>query len=283
MTTFDPARKDFQPYGFSCVRWKASLMSRTDRHNEIEINLLGSGSLTYLFGGRKIQIPHQRLVVFWAAMPHQVIYFNNLENYYVMTIPLTHFLQLEFPKFFVEQVLNNQLIMDMDAREYEADEIRFAKWVDDIDSNDEEKLHICFLEVEARLRRLIYQLGPGKSEKKSKSIFLGDGDLSNVEQMARFIAQNYTKNLTVDDIAASVHLHPNYAMRLFRKTFGKTMIDYITEFRLSHAQRLLITSNELMIDIAHNAGFGSLSRFNSAFKKVFHCTPSEYRTQKYSE
>lgn len=279
MTTFDPARKDFQPYGFSCVRWQASLMSRTDRHNEIEINLLGEGSLTYLFGGQKIQVPNHRLVAFWAVIPHQVIDFADLDDYYVMTIPLTKFLQFEFPSSFVQQMLQNQFIIDPDSNEYDADEMRFRKWLDDLESKDEELRDICLLEVEARLRRLICHLESRKIGQKNKSIYLGKGDLTNVEKMTRFIAQNYTKNLTVNEIANSAGLHPNYAMRLFRNTFGRTMIEYITEFRLSHAQQMLITSNELIIDIAHNSGFGSLSRFNSAFKKAFHCTPSEYKSR----
>jgi AraC family transcriptional regulator, melibiose operon regulatory protein len=252
-------------------------MSRTDRHNDIEINLLGRGSLTYLFGGRKIQVPNHRLVVFWAVIPHQVIDFEDLENYYVMTIPLTMFLQLELPSFFVQQVLQNQFIVDPDLRGYGEDELRFTKWLKDFESKDEELRRICLLEAEARLRRLICQLESSKKGPKNQSVYLGEGDLSNVEKMARFIAQNFTKALKIEEIANSVNLHPNYAMRLFRKTFGKTMMDYIIEHRLSHAQKILITSNDLILDIALNSGFGSLSRFNIAFKKIFKCTPSAYR------
>jgi len=76
MTSFDPQRADFAPYGFTCVRWRPSVMTRPDRHNEIEINLLRSGALTYLLGGRKVRIEAQRLSVFWAAMPHQILQFD---------------------------------------------------------------------------------------------------------------------------------------------------------------------------------------------------------------
>ena len=54
MTSFDHARPDFAPYGFTCERWTARQMRRPDRHNEIEVNLLGEGPLTYLLGGRKV-------------------------------------------------------------------------------------------------------------------------------------------------------------------------------------------------------------------------------------
>jgi hypothetical protein len=64
-------------------------MTRPDRHNEIEINLLADGGLTYLFGGRKIQIPAGRLSTFWAAMPHQIIAFDSTAEYFVATLPLS--------------------------------------------------------------------------------------------------------------------------------------------------------------------------------------------------
>lgn len=51
-------------------------MSRPDRHNEIEVNLLTTGSLTYLLEGRRIVIEASRFAVFSAAMPHQIVGFR---------------------------------------------------------------------------------------------------------------------------------------------------------------------------------------------------------------
>lgn len=277
MDSFNPKRNDFEPYGFSCVRWKASLMSKHDRHNEVELNLLKKGELTYLFGGHKIVVPSRQMVIFWAGIPHQVININGLNEYYVMTIPLSSFLNLRLPSFFIQKLLQGIFIADTQSSDCLSDEIRFESWLKDLEHDSKELKSICFLEIEARLRRFVFRLESTDYKSNLEPLTLGEGDLNNVEKMAVFIAQNFTESLTTDVIASSVDLHPNYAMRLFRKTFGKTMIDYITEIRLSHAQRLLITSNDLVIDISHNSGFGSLSRFNSAFKKAFNCTPSEYR------
>ncbi len=66
-------------------------------------------------------------------------------------------------------------------------------------------------------------------------------------------------------------------MALFQRTFGTTLVKYITEHRLSHAQRLLVTTEESILNIAMNSGFGSLSRFNEAFRQALGCTPREYR------
>ena len=66
---FDSQRTDFAPYGFGCELWTPTPMPRPDRHNEIEINFLRSGTLTYLLGGRRTEVGAGRLVLFWAAAP----------------------------------------------------------------------------------------------------------------------------------------------------------------------------------------------------------------------
>ena len=51
----------------------------------------------------------------------------------------------------------------------------------------------------------------------------------------------------------------------------------VTHHRISHAQRLLITTDKKIVDVALTVGFNSVSRFNAAFKKATDCSPREYR------
>jgi len=75
-------------------------MRRPDHHNEVELNFLESGSVTYLLGGNKTTVAAGKLSVFWAAIPHQVIDFGDETAYYVATIPLQCFLQWRLPENF---------------------------------------------------------------------------------------------------------------------------------------------------------------------------------------
>jgi len=95
--------------------------------------------------------------------------------------------------------------------------------------------------------------------------------------MASHIALHYAEPLTVEEIGRKAGLHPNYAMNLFRRTFGVTLLQYLTQHRLFHAQRMLATTEALVVDVAFASGFGSLSRFNEAFKRAFGATPREFR------
>lgn len=279
--SFDPDRPDFTPYGFSCVRWNPSPMRRPDHHNEVELNLMTKGSVTYLLGGRKVQLDAGTLNVFWAAIPHQIVDFARGTEYYVATIPLAWFLQCKLTDRFVQPLLRGEVLAETLGRRERHDADLFAQWEEDLQKPDDDVRHIVMLEMEARLRRMIASLPPTLgtplSKAKARATSLQGGELNKVEQIACYIAQHYTEQLTVTEIGKAVNLHPNYAMGLFKKAFGTTLLDYLMHHRISHAQRLLATTDEKIVDVAFSSGFNSISRFNETFRRACGCTPREYR------
>jgi AraC-like DNA-binding protein len=278
MVQFDPNRPDFTPYGLTCVRWNPSPMRRPDHHNEIELNMLQSGWLTYLLGGRKVKIEAGHLSAFWAAIPHQIIDFGRTTEYFVATLPLAWFLQCRLPESLVQPLMRGEVLTDLGADRAAADPALFAQWDRDLQTDKREVRDIVILEMEARLRRLAASLPtPAKAKQRRLRLALQDGGLNKVEQMACLVAQRYREPLTVMEISKAVGLHPNYAMNLFKKAFGTTLIEYLTTHRVSHAQRLLVTTDDKIVEIAFGSGFNSISRFNEAFRRACGCTPREYR------
>ena len=277
--SFDPDRPDFAPYGLTCVHWRPSPMRRPDHHNEIELNFLESGTVTYLLGGRKTVVDSGRLSAFWAAIPHQIIDFGRATSYFVVTIPLQWFLQWRLPEHFVQPLLQGLLVSEPTTDRAVSDSQLFAHWEEDLPHAGAELQKAVLLEMQARLVRLALNLPvrPKPPARRGRLATVSDSGLNKVEQMACFIAQNYTESLTVQQIGEHVKLHPNYAMNLFQKTFGTTLINYLTQHRISHAQRLLATTDDLIADVAFNSGFNSISRFNDAFRRTCGNSPREYR------
>jgi len=253
-------------------------MRRPDHHNEIELNMLHAGWVTYLLGGRKVRIAAGNLTAFWAAMPHQIIDYEKGTEYFVATIPLSWFLQCRLPERLTQPLLRGEVLSDVASDRAEFDSLLFSQWEIDLDGDREEAKDIVMLEMEARLRRLASNLpSPTARKKRNQMLSLQAGGLNKVEQMACLVAQRYTEQLTVSEISETVKIHPNYAMNLFKKAFGTTLIDYLTSHRVSHAQRLLVTTDEKIVDVAFESGFTSISRFNEAFRRVCGCTPRDYR------
>ncbi|MFO1477223.1 MAG: helix-turn-helix domain-containing protein [Verrucomicrobiota bacterium] len=276
MVSFDPSRPEFAPYGFTCELWTPTPMKRPDRHNEIELNLLKQGSLTYLLGGNNVTIPAGRLAIFWAAIPHQIISSKDNTEYFVATIPLVWFLQCKFPATFVDTVMHARVVLDPNPKKRDGDGEMFEQWVHDLKKPDTDRQRVVFLEIEARLLRFALALSSTQAPPPPQAA-IEAGGLSRVEQMACFIARHYTERLTAEQISAAVGLHPNYAMSVFKKAIGMTLIDCVTQHRVSHAQRLLATTNMKIIDVGLSSGFFSLSRFYEAFHKWCGCSPADYR------
>lgn len=138
------------------------------------------------------------------------------------------------------------------------------------------------LELQARLLRLARWF-PGNDEdavSAESSPARPHSNLEKAEAMACFVARNYTSRLRVEDIAACIGLNADYAATLFRKVFGTTLTEQITRHRIAHAQRQLVTTDAQIIQIAHDSGFDSLSRFNRAFKQLSGTTPREFRKRR---
>jgi len=268
MERFDSTRPEFSPYGFTCELWTPAQMSRPDRHNEIEINLLQAGSLTYLLGGHRTTIEAGKLALFWAAIPHQIVDYQGDLPYFVVTLPLSDFLQMGIDTRLIGRILQGELLIDSTFDN--ADEMLFQRWERQLRSNTNLLKRAAKLEVHALLLRFAEGFPYGRAIPPSPM-------LSRADQLACYIARNYEQPLTSQSIADANDVHPNYAMNLFRKTFCTTMTSFVTQHRISHAQRLLVTTNDAILDIALLSGFQSLSRFNEAFKAACGCSPREYR------
>lgn len=277
-THFEESRPDLEPYGFTCEVWEPQPMNRADRHNEIELNLLDSGSLTYLLAGRRVTLRPRRLTAFWAATPHQILGSQDLTFYYVVTVPLAWVLGWGLPEHLVEALLAGAVVEEPDATAAARDVVRFAQWHEDLACSRGTHEEVALLELKARLLRLANATKgkrPGAGHRALAAV--GAGAPSAVERMATFVARHYREPIGAEEVASEVDLHPDYAATLFRKAFGVTPSRFILQHRVSHAQRMLVTSDAKILEVAMDSGFGSLSRFNAAFRHLCGCAPREYR------
>ncbi len=268
-------------YGFATNTQPPGLMSRPHRHNEIELNYLEKGAMSYFSSGRCVEIQCGHIALFWAAIPHQLIHIEEDTVFYWITIPFATFLQWRLPDILTQRVIRGQFVLSATSELFQSSPMLFKQWQADLAENSSEHRRIVLLEIEAHIRRLAIALS-SMHPSEELAISMPVQELSRVEQMASYIADHYTEQIHVEDIARVVNFHPNYAMSLFRKHFGLSIVDYLTQYRLSSAQHLLITTDATTSAIAFEAGFGSVSRFYTAFKRAYGQSPGDYRASHYS-
>lgn len=92
------------------------------------------------------------------------------------------------------------------------------------------------------------------------------------------IETDYVTELTVETLATSLFITPQYLTRLFRRFTGKTTQQYLLDLRLNKAKALLMNHQERSVEsIAAAVGFGSASRFVQVFKEKNGVTPGLFR------
>ena len=101
--------------------------------------------------------------------------------------------------------------------------------------------------------------------------------LDKMKIILKYVETNYMRKITIAEVAASVEFSESHFMRYFKEVMGTSFIDYLREYRLTMAARLLIASDADILNIAEEVGFDNLSYFNRAFKKHYGMTPSQYR------
>lgn len=94
---------------------------------------------------------------------------------------------------------------------------------------------------------------------------------------AQYINQNFQKDITLSELANLTHLDKSYLVRLFKKQYTVTPIEYLIEQRLNHARNLLANTDWSINEISDKCGYHTTSFFITQFKKHFHTTPTKYR------
>jgi len=100
-----------------------------------------------------------------------------------------------------------------------------------------------------------------------------------INKIVSYIKQNYYQQISLQDVADSQFLTPEYLSKFFKVHMGMTFSKYLNEFRLAQAVKELIRTDNSVTKIAMNNGFPNLVAFNKIFKEVYDTTPAEYRNQ----
>ncbi|MGJ8690851.1 MAG: helix-turn-helix domain-containing protein [Thalassotalea sp.] len=112
-------------------------------------------------------------------------------------------------------------------------------------------------------------------QKSSKAI----SGVSELKAPLNYIRQFYKEEVTVERLAAAAHLSISALERRFKKYLSKTPKQFIREFRLEKARKLLIETQLPIAEIAFQCGFSDHSYFSRHFKLMFHEMPSKVRLE----
>ena len=104
-------------------------------------------------------------------------------------------------------------------------------------------------------------------------------DNQRVNKIFNFVKEEFRRPITLEEIADKVSMTVPAFCRYFRKISGKTFTQFVNEYRLVHATKLLHEKQVSITEVCFESGFNNFSHFNKQFKKFTGKSPSTYRNE----
>jgi len=127
------------------------------------------------------------------------------------------------------------------------------------------------------LELLIYQIEGLQVDNDVKKISLSKNHFEKIQMVKRLIDSDLSKNHTISDLAKTVGTNNQYLKKYFKQQYGKTVMSYMTEMKMEHAKKLILTSKYRITDVARICGYKYSTHFTTAFKKHFGFVPNSLR------
>lgn len=258
------------------------VMSGHHVHGHIELNYMLDCQATYLVNGQEIQVPDERVILFWANMPHQMIAANAEGRMLNIYIPLPMFLDWKLHNQLQDLLLGGSMVIAPNS--LSPSPRKLASWLSDYKSEDPRFRELMTQDLALLFKRLCLigwestdiALNPTHT-RDDRMTSSSTRSYKHVADIVHFISKNLHRPLSTIDVAEHLGLHRNYTINLFKKAMGVSIKQYIQYQRLQVVQSMLIDTDMSVSDIAYATGFNSLGRFYDAFSRHYGMAPKQFR------
>ena len=103
-----------------------------------------------------------------------------------------------------------------------------------------------------------------------------NSDYAPLIQIA-YINENFKREISLDEISSVVNLSPSYFSKYFKNVTQVSFSEYLANLRLENAVNDMLNYNTTVSTAAFENGFANVKSFITQCKKVYGCTPAQYK------
>jgi len=250
-------------------------------HNEVEILLFKIGNATQQVSDKYFTVSPGDIVIIGKNQLHSTYSFEDSTcEVLVLQFDIESFLTLP-PKSYeseIRSLYNNDMLFKnpIDSSNSHYYEIKSI-----ILKIAEEYLHRN-QSYQTAIKALILSLSSTLARaniSEPNSNYFPSNSLNVLSNTFALIDNKYQSPISLKEAAAASNLSIPQFCRIFKKTTGKTLIEYITYYRINMSLEML-KNNKTQIEITYECGFGSISSYIRSFRKIYNCTPKEFYLKK---
>ena len=98
-----------------------------------------------------------------------------------------------------------------------------------------------------------------------------------IVSITKYLQNHLQEDVSLNVLAQEFHLNAQYISQLFKSEIGVGFLTYLTNIRIEHAKKLLLSTDDAISDISDQCGYNDYRVFTKVFKKKEGITPSQFR------
>lgn len=104
--------------------------------------------------------------------------------------------------------------------------------------------------------------------------------IGRFSKVVSYLHNHYEEPVSTAKLARQVGVSASQFNRRFRQAFGTSLRQYLLRIRVEAATQMLVKTDETVVAIALDCGFHDHSHFSRSFKRLMHCSPTDYREKR---
>lgn len=255
-------------------------------HNEVEIIYVEKGSLIFTIDTVQYEVSAGQCIIINSGQLHSATFINDeFTVHHAVLFDLNFLSSASFDYIqstYISPLLNGQYRFPTIVDEN-------SIWGRKVIAKIKEALDIYdspYIGWELEIKACLYKI-ISFTARENKFVICKETSKSSInykitiiKKVLYYIQCNYNKKIYTEDLAQEVNMNPQYFCRFFKTNIGKTTVDFINEFRIEQAAKLIEMEDKKILDICYEAGFDNFSYFIKKFKQYKNCTPSKYKKYK---
>ena len=255
-------------FDFHCVEWHW--------HPELEFVYVQSGTLTLWIGECKMELSDGDGVFINSKILHRFYSPDEavIPNFLCMPSFIAPENSLIYQKY-VKPVLSSSLACLPFRQDipWEVEALSIIKQIISVQSED----FACELATSSLMQKLWRILVKNVDTAYAAEQANHSPAQTRLQIMMQFIHQNYSQNISLEEIAGCANISKSTALNLFNHFLHITPIHYLIKYRLKEAAALLTKTEKKISTVSYETGFRNVEYFCRLFKKYYQLTPTEYR------
>lgn len=234
-------------------------------HEHIELLYFLSGKCKFTCNGKP-----------FCASANDFVIVNSTEIHsYITSDSVNYFGILIYPAFFQDVNFNDKIVFE--------NLIHHDKYIEETILKMYKEYAKNTVGSDMILKGTAYQLiaylirNFTESQLTAKDSAFHTSKLKRINILLEYISNHYHEKITTAQLAKICFISEGHLCRFFKNNIGKSVTEYINEFRIEKAAVMLANTDENITNIAFEVGFDDLNYFSRIFKKIKNKSPLEYR------